>query len=79
MAGEQLDLSSSADDDSRRPGGTSDPRPFLGVHFRCCDVYARIYLARERAAYQGHCPRCLRPLLVRIGPHGSDARFFEAG
>lgn len=79
MAGEQLDLSSSAGDDSRQPSGTAGGRPFLGVHFRCCDVYARIYLVRERAAYKGHCPRCSRPLLVKIGPNGSDARFFEAG
>lgn len=79
MAGEQLDLSSSADDDSGRQDGASGARPFLGVHFRCCDVYARIYLSRERTAYQGHCPRCSRPLLVRIGPNGSESRFFEAG
>jgi len=83
MAGENLDLSSEPDDDrdgNRKIGsGASAGRPYLGVRFVCCDVYARIYINRDLTAYQGHCPKCSRQLVVKISPDGSDARFFEAG
>lgn len=86
MVGENLDLTSEPDDgdeasrrrrerDASQLGG----RPFLGVHFVCCDVYSRIYVNRELTAYQGHCPKCSRPIVVKISAEGSDSRFFEAG
>jgi hypothetical protein len=57
-----------------RPG----PRPFLGILFRCCDVYGRIYRTPAGDAYHGRCPKCLRPIRVRVDPDGGiDARFFE--
>ena len=53
-------------------------RPFVGILFACCDVYSRIYVNRRRTAFEGHCPRCGRPARVRIGPGGTDERFFTA-
>lgn len=81
MVGENLDLSSNADDGEPNAAAisASGRRPFLGIHFVCCDVYARIYVNRDRSAYAGHCPKCRRPVTVRIGPGGSNARFFQAG
>jgi hypothetical protein len=85
MVGENLDLSSEPDDgrdvdgDRRDRSAASGGRPYLGVRFVCCDVYARIYINRDLTAYQGHCPKCSRSLVVKISPDGSDQRFFEAG
>ncbi|HEX7009555.1 MAG TPA: hypothetical protein VF184_06205 [Phycisphaeraceae bacterium] len=54
-------------------------RPWLAVHWKCCQVYSRIYRNRQGDAYEGRCPRCGSPVRARIGPGGTDARFFEAG
>jgi hypothetical protein len=75
--GVHLDLSSDV------PMGRSSlderAKSFLGVHFTCCDVYSRVYPNRERTDYVGHCPRCAKRVQFKIGPGGTDARFFTAG
>jgi hypothetical protein len=53
-------------------------KPFLGVHFACCDVYSRVYPNPQHTAYVGHCPRCARRVEFLIGPGGTDCRFFRA-
>ena len=79
MSGEHLDLSSdpgsTAPEQSASVSGNG-AKNYLGVRFDCCHVYARIYVNRERTAYQGHCPRCARAVTIRIGAEGTDARFF---
>jgi hypothetical protein len=77
LPGENLDLSSEYDDGTRGEL-QKEGRPFVGIRFACCDVYLRIYLNREKSAYIGHCPRCWKQVRLRVGPGGTNARFFTA-
>ncbi len=75
MAGEHLDLTSEGPLMAGRP---ESARPFIGIRFACCEVYARIYRDREGTAYVGHCPRCLKRVELKVAPGGSVSRFFTA-
>jgi hypothetical protein len=72
----RLDLTS--DPGSAPLPADASSRSFLGVNFACCGAYARIYVNPERNAYLGHCPRCGRPVQIKIGPGGTEQRFFTA-
>jgi len=74
MLGENLDLSS----DAPLLDGVRRKRPYVGIYFACCGVYARISLNRAETAYSGHCPRCLKRVEIKVGPGGTDSRFFTA-
>jgi hypothetical protein len=76
MPGDYLDLSSEA---RPTPSATPEPRPFLGLNFTCCRVYARIYLTQDGSAFAGHCPRCGGAIRILIADGGATGRFFEAG
>lgn len=53
-------------------------RPWVGIRFDCCGAYARIYRNVEGTAYQGACPHCRRQVTLKVGPGGTDSRFFSA-
>jgi hypothetical protein len=53
-------------------------KKFIGILFECCNVYRRIYMNGEGDAYAGHCPKCRREVRIRVGPGGTDNRFFTA-
>lgn len=57
--------------------GAANQRPFISVHFTCCNIYLRIYRDADGKAYRGHCPRCARPVNFAVGQGGTDARFFR--
>ena len=52
-------------------------QPFLGIMFKCCNVYSRIYLNNKKDAFVGWCPKCAKRATVKISPDGVDSRFFE--
>ena len=77
MVGEHLDLTADTPEGSKgHADGAS--RKFVGVQFKCCDVYSRIYINRDRTAYEGNCPKCAKRVRLQIGPGGTDSRFFTA-
>jgi len=59
--------------------GNKTKRPFIGIHFKCCNVYSRIYINKKQTAFVGWCPKCTKKVEVKISPDGSDSSFFEAG
>ena len=77
MAGENLDISIGPEPSPGGPPGRSGKR-FVGIRFACCDVYTRVYVNRAETAYEGCCPKCSRRVRLRIGPEGTDSRFFVA-
>ncbi|EGF24700.1 hypothetical protein [Rhodopirellula baltica] len=73
------DQSSAFDSPSGRDGTPGNPRPFLGIQFRCCQTYGRIYRNDQRTAYRGGCPKCGARMEIPIGSGGTNKRFFSAG
>ena len=51
---------------------------FLGVMFECCKVYGRLYKNKENTYYIGRCPKCTKPVKIKIGEGGTKERFFKA-
>jgi len=53
-------------------------RPHIGVVFKCCRIYSRIYLNKKGDAFVGWCPRCSAKMEVLVSPIGSKSKFFFA-
>lgn len=53
-------------------------RFWVSVHYRCCNVYQRVYFAQGAAEAVGHCPKCLREVRFRLTQSGDRTRFFAA-
>jgi hypothetical protein len=67
-------------ENSPPPAAAADnaSRSWVGIRFDCCGVYTRIYRNREGDAYEGRCPRCSRPVRLRVGEGGTTSRLFRA-
>ena len=55
-----------------------EKKKFLGIMFKCCNIYSRIYLNKPEDAYEGKCPKCQKLIKIKIGGSGTDNRFFNA-
>jgi hypothetical protein len=53
-------------------------RPYIGVIFKCCHAYSRVYLNKQQTAYVGWCPKCAAQLRIKVSADGTRDRFFEA-
>jgi hypothetical protein len=76
LGDDRLDITWPSDGAAADSAGSA--RPWLGIHFECCDVYRRIYRDGKRRRYEGACPRCGRRVSVRIGPGGVATRMLRA-
>ena len=60
-------------------GENSKPkRPYIGVHFKCCNIYKHIELNKAGTAFVGWCPKCAVKAEVQVSADGSESRFFTA-
>lgn len=64
--------------DGGKSNEDTDQKKFIGVRFNCCGLYVRVYVNKAGTAYEGRCPKCAKPIRLKIGPGGTDNRFFEA-
>jgi hypothetical protein len=49
------------------------------MHYKCCNIYSRIYLNRAGTAFVGWCPKCAHQVKLIVSADGSDEKMFTAG
>ena len=59
------------------PAPSQGGRPFIGVTFVCSAQYVRVYRDARGERYLARCPSCGKTVTFRVGPGGTDQRFFE--
>ena len=52
-------------------------KKYLGILFKCCGIYGRIYQNKDKTAYAGRCPKCMKSVKIAVGEGGTNSRFFE--
>lgn len=57
--------------------GAGGARPWIGVRFLCAGAYLRVARNKDGTAYHAMCPRCGKRVRFRVGPGGTNQRFFE--
>lgn len=60
-------------------GSGAGGRPWIGVRFLCAGAYVRVPRNKDGTAYLAMCPRCGKTVRFRVGPGGTEQRFFEVG
>ena len=79
----KLELSSARGADAPAPAADvrashrADARPFISVHFACCNAYVRVYRAPDAAEYLARCPKCGQTVTFAVGQGGTTARVFR--
>jgi len=58
-------------------GIDSQGKQYIGIMFECCSVYARIYKNKQGTHYAGWCPKCAKPVRLKVGEGGTENRFFR--
>lgn len=71
-------MSESGAHGGRGESAARPPRVWVSVHFRCCNVYQRVYFARGAVEAVGRCPSCLREIRFRLDENAEPGRFFSA-
>ncbi len=79
MASSQFSASSDPHNHGQVQQGVGAARPFLGIQYKCCQTYGRLYRTTSGTSYEGRCPKCGKLLSVPIGSGGTGQRFFSAG
>lgn len=51
-------------------------RKFVGVIFKCCNVYSRIYIDKGKDKFVGFCPKCGAKMEIYASSTGSKSNFF---
>ena len=57
---------------------TTQGKPWIAIHWKCCHTYSRLYRNAAGTAYVGQCPKCGSPAQATIGEGGTNQRFFKA-
>ena len=74
----RLNISKLEDESDTTGSSPARGRKWIGMYFECCSMYQRIYRNREGTAYHGNCPRCQKPIHIKVGPGGTNDRMFRA-